>query len=382
MRSFLNPDLSVEKGNMGNWYLPHNRRQSYHNLNSIYRYGLTFRSARVMALTPMEDKRIADLDLVRELTENKCFSALCVVREGKILFEKYARDFGPDHGHSIQSVTKTLINLMAGKLVGEGRLNLNSQILDYFPELREGYGGNTVQDALDMRVINDYSEKFDDPESLVYSHESSCGWRIPEDVDSHESTLEFLAKIGRTEKNPNREVVNYKSANSEVLALIIQKVGGIPLRNLLADIIDAAGIEGQFSISCDRFGFPTMSGGGHISARDLCRYGSIFTRGGTGVGGERLCQKEWIDSTLKRGARWESSNYEGLEEDRIYRYSNHTDTDGRAISHAGHCGQYLYADTKSKIVVAYFSVSADPFGICDYYPALWQMLQKVTRIDG
>ena len=178
-------------------------------------------------------------------------------------------------------------------------------------------------------------------------------------------------------------MVNYKTANSDVLCMIIERVSGIPLRNQLASLIDAAGIEGQFSVSCDRGGFPGLSGGGFITARDLARVGAIFARDGMGVGGERLCPKEWIDSTLRRGVRWESMNYEGLEEENIYRYSNQTDTDGRAVSHAGHCGQYLYADTKSKIVVAFFSVATDRFGICGaHFTKIWKMMQKITRIDG
>ena len=347
--TYLNPDLAVEQDNKVNWYLAHNRRHSFHHFNEIYRYGLTFRSARVMALTPNEDSRIGKIPAVRELIANPWFSALCVIREGEILFERYARDFGPNQVHSIQSINKTMVNLLMGNLVMEGKIDLNSQMVDYFPELEEGYGGNTIQQALNMDLQNDYSEYFDDPNSLVYAHERSMGWRIPEDIDSHESNFEFLQGIKRTKAIGKKGYANYKSSNTDILAMIIEKATGVPLRNHIANIIDAAGIEGQYSISCDRGGFPALNGGGVFTARDLARYGSLFTRGGVGVGGEKIGNREWMETTLRGGIKW-SDNYEETPPYEFFRYSNQTETDRRALAHAGHCGQYLFMDMLSGVV--------------------------------
>jgi hypothetical protein len=38
------------------------------------------------------------------------------------------------------------------------------------------------------------------------------------------------------------------------------------------------GLEGSFTCTCDKDMFPTVSGGGYMSARDLARYGLIFAR--------------------------------------------------------------------------------------------------------
>ena len=38
----------------------------------------------------------------------------------------------------------------------------------------------TVQDVLDMNVMNDFSEDYDDPDAECYTEEIALGWRLPE----------------------------------------------------------------------------------------------------------------------------------------------------------------------------------------------------------
>jgi hypothetical protein len=42
--------------------------------------------------------------------------------------------------------------------------------------------------------------------------------------------------------------------------------------------MEGVGLEGSFTCTCDKDMFPTVSGGGYMSARDLARYGLIFAR--------------------------------------------------------------------------------------------------------
>ena len=202
METYENPDLRVGADNFPEWYQAHNRRHGYHHLGEIHKYGLTFRSARVLTLTPAEDERISHMDLVRDLTNDEYFSALCVIREGKILFESYAKDFGPGQCHSIQSTNKIMINLLVGKWVGEGKLDLSSKVVDHFPELEGGYGGNTIQDLLDMQAFNDYSESFDNPGNHWFLHEEVYGWRLARNGNIW--NREFLKTIRPHPKNPQQ----------------------------------------------------------------------------------------------------------------------------------------------------------------------------------
>ena len=379
--SFPNRDLEVIGDNKARWCHPPFRRYSFQNLNRINRYALTFRSAQVMALTPAEDPRIGKLAKVQSLINHPYFTAICVVRDGKILFERIAPDFRNDQLHAIQSITKTFVNLLYGNLVASGKIKLDALVTDYIPEVIKGYRGATVQQALNMDVENDYTEQFEKPEALVYEHEEALGWRIPRDPENEESQKQFLARIGHNNLLPPSPLVKYKSSNTDILAWIIERVTGTPLRNHIADVIDAAGIENQFSISCDRDGFPIMDGGGCFSIRDLVRYGSIFVRDGVGVNGAQIGNSDWIQKTITGGIKWEDLD-ESIEGN-YFRYSNQCDSDSRAIAHGGYCGQYLYMDCTSRTVVGFYSVTDQKDGIClEHFNNIWYMMREVTRLDG
>ncbi len=66
--------------------------------------------------------------------------------------------------------------------------------------------------------------------------------------------------------------LQYKDANTDVLGWIAERVSGRPLRAFLADIADAAGLEGALHVTTDREGVPSLHGGASLTARDLARY--------------------------------------------------------------------------------------------------------------
>ncbi|MCX8500462.1 MAG: serine hydrolase [Alphaproteobacteria bacterium] len=373
--SFPNSDLLVKGDHKPRWNQPYNRRHSFQNFAAVPRYNLSFRAAQVMALYPAEDQRIGQLPRVQQLVEHPFFSGLCVINGNRILFERYARDFDASQLHSIQSVTKSMVHLLMGPLVESGQVKLDALLTDYVPEVAKGYRNATVQQTLNMDVENDYNENFDDPNSLYYQHEAAIGWRLPPDPEREESNQQFLSRVEHNHLTSPTDMVKYKSSNTDSLAWLIERVSGKPLRNHLADIIDAAGIESRLVMSCDREGYPLMDGGGCFTLRDLARYGTIFTRGGVGVNGHPIGSRWWLEKTLKGGIQWSK------EDGEFYRYSNQMETDGRAIAHAGYCGQYLYADLTSGTVVAHFSVSDQVDGFAyDHFSNIWEMMAEVTRL--
>ena len=132
---------------------------------------------------------------VQRLTNLPCFSGMVVARGQKILYESYAPDFGPSQPHSIQSITKTMMNLVIGRLVEEGRVELDRRVANYLPEIGSGYAEATVQQILDMDVANDFTEEYQNPHSDVYQMEYSIGWRLPPSHDVAKSIRLFLRGI-------------------------------------------------------------------------------------------------------------------------------------------------------------------------------------------
>ncbi len=172
------PDLLVGEGDRPGWNQPDGRRRAFHNMHTVFRYSLGIRAPEVLRLGKVVDRRIGDLASVRRLTGTTYFSGMVAVRGGDVLFERYAPDFGPHQPHSVQSITKTTMNLVVGLLVERGKIDLAREVRHYLPDIGSGYAA-AVQDVLDMNVINDYSEDYSDPLASVFLQEVAMGWRLP-----------------------------------------------------------------------------------------------------------------------------------------------------------------------------------------------------------
>jgi CubicO group peptidase (beta-lactamase class C family) len=370
-----NPDLEVIEGNKGRWTHATHRRRGWHNLFRIARYGISLRASRVMCLEKRADLRIAELAEVGHLISLPWFSAMLVIQGNKVLYERYAPDFGQDQPHSIQSITKTLMNLVIGNLVEQGVLDLDRRIEHYIPEIGSGYAKATLQQVLNMDVANDYSADFEDPAATYYSHEEAMGWRLPKDLDHEVTQHDFLRRIASADTRNLTGEVQYKDANADVLAWVAERVTGRGLRAFLVDIVDAAGLEGTFYITTDRQGVPAVDGGACLTARDLARYFSLFLRAGRGIGGETVGGAAFIARTLKSGVSMRAP-YDGL------RYSNHLMVSSRSLGHGGWGGQYVIANLDTGKIAVFFSVIENEHAITkDYLGPVIHALQSITSAD-
>ena len=62
----------------------------------------------------------------------------------------------------IQSITKTNINLIFGRLLAAGLVDLSHTVSHYLPEIGSGYASATLQQVIDMDVSNNFIEGYSD----------------------------------------------------------------------------------------------------------------------------------------------------------------------------------------------------------------------------
>ncbi|MES0169914.1 serine hydrolase [Mesorhizobium sp. M0027] len=248
------------------------------------------------------------------------------------------------------SITKTTINLMLGRCVADGLVDLDRKVRDYLPEIGTGYAEATVKAVADMNVANDFSEDYSDPYTSAFDMDVATGNRLPLEGQKEETTRSFLCGITGDDLTNRTGEVLYKSANSEVIGWIIERASGRVLRDWLIEIVEAAGLEGCYHISCDREGVPGLNGGACLTARDLARYGLLFARKGEGVDGRCVGDAAFIEETrrnpgptLAKPLDWTS-------------YSRQTYTNGTWLGHGGYGGQFMLANPDTGTVVVYFSV--------------------------
>ncbi len=353
--SVRNPELTTLKDNKASWNLPKTRRFGYKNLHKINRYSIFLRSDLILKLNSNPNKTIAKLPLVKKMTKNKSFCSLIVGNRQNILFEKYAKDFKKNQPQTIMSITKMFVNLFIGELVTNKLIDLNKKVSHYLPKIGSGYANAKIQDVLNMNVINSYTEDYTKAYSSSFMHEPVGGWRLPKNLKNHLSQEEYLNTI---KKSKNKSLINnseqafYKSANTDVVGLIIEKVSGRNLRDWVLSAVEAAGFEDGLYIASDRYGMPWMSGGGCLITRDFLRMGLLFARKGMGVGNRKVGSSSFLNKTINNVG----PKYMNLSKDKYLYYSNSTMVSGNMIGHSGYGGQFLATNFKTGNVAAFFSV--------------------------
>jgi CubicO group peptidase (beta-lactamase class C family) len=359
--------LALGALNKAEWDQPETRRHGLRDLHRLHRYGLAFRARQVQPLETRIDFRLHDLDSLRWYLGHPFFTGVMVLVGQRIVLERYAADFGPDQVHSIQSITKTTTHLMAARLIESGALDPGAPVTAYLPEVAAGYGRASVQDALDMAVVNDYSEDFYDPAATVGRLEEAHGWRIA-GSDPHVDIRTFLAQIGGAAAPAPERKLHYKSANTDVVAWICERVAERSLRDLYLELIEAFGPAGAVYLSTDRSGTPFAGGGLHMTLKDLARYGLLLARAGETGFGSRVGSKRVLDAT--RAGR--SQGCPSLLGRGYYR--NFLETDGTWLGHNGYGGQWLMVYPEQEIVIACLSGIADDGGLD------WRFIQRLAAM--
>ena len=353
--SVRNPELNTIKDNKALWNLPNTRRYGYRNLHKINRYSLYLRSDLVLKLKSKPNKYISKIPLVKKMTKNRSFCSLIVGKGQNILFEKYAKDFAANQPQTIMSITKMFVNLFIGELVDNRSIDLNKKVSHYLPKIGSGYANAKIQDVLNMNIINSYTEDYTKAYSSSFIHEPVGGWRLPKNLKDNLSQEEYLNTI---QKSKNKNLTNnsgfafYKSANTDVVGLIIEKVSGKSLRDWVLSAVEAAGLEEGLYIASDRYGMPWMSGGGCLITRDFLRMGLLFARKGKGVGNRKVGSSSFFNKTIKNLG----PKYMELSKNKYLYYSNSTMVSENMIGHSGYGGQFLATNFKTGNVAAFFSV--------------------------
>ncbi|HEY1105427.1 MAG TPA: serine hydrolase, partial [Agromyces sp.] len=331
-------------------------------------------TVRLDALTP----HLPDLERRLEAT---CTDAFLVLRGDEVLAEYAKPGFAPDQRHLLMSVSKSLCGLVVGALVGDGRIDPDRPVVDYVPELAgSAYDGPTVRHVLDMRVAVDYDENYVDPASEVQTHDRSAGWRVRRPGDPAD-TYEFLTTL-RTRADADAPggggAFQYCSANTDVLAWIVERVTGLryveALSEYLGSKLDA---DRDATITVDAAGFGFANAGISCTARDLARVGRVVLDGGLAPGG-RVVPEAWARGILAGGDR-DAMTYEGFTG--AFPGGSYTSqwwcmgNERGNVSGIGIHGQNLWLDPATDSVIVKFSTWPDPD------TAEWNDLQSTLLVD-
>ena len=219
----------------------------------------------------------------------------------QVLVERYPGGMDPSTLHLLMSVTKSVVGITVGALVGRGVIDTEALITHYVPTLYEsGYAGATVRHLLDMRSGIRFSEDYLDPMAEVRVLEQAFGW-APKLLPDVPGTLrDFLLSL--SQDGPHGGPFDYRSCETDVLGWVIEAATGRRFADVAAELVwSRIGAEFDANIGVDSEGSGMFDGGMSAALGDLARLGLMILRNGTSLTGDQVVPAWWVEDSFAGG---------------------------------------------------------------------------------
>lgn len=303
-----------------------------------------------------EGERICDV-LERSYTD-----AFLVTHKGKVISEYFANGMAADTPHLVFSVSKSIAGLLAGAVVKHFGLDPESKVTEYLPEAEESaYADCAVRDLLDMQVSVDFEETYESKEGLYARYRRSMLWMPAgaEEQFSREDLASYVLSLPKG-KGDHGRVFSYRSPNTDVLGLVLEKVSGIRYPDLLSRFLwKPIGAE-TATITVDNLGASRVAGGISCTIQDLAIVGGLLNSGGIAKG-VQVIPRDWIADIIKGGnaSAWKAGDFARLFPEGSYRNQWYSLGDGTLCAIGIH-GQWLYVNPGAEIVIVRLSSQPAP----------------------
>lgn len=301
-------------------------------------------------------------------------SALLVVHDGAVVYERYAHGDSRESLHTSFSVAKSFTSALVGIALGEGRIgSLDDPIRQYLPELGSPtFDGVTIRHVLQMSSGVRFDERYTEPESDI----NRMVGLIP--------PLTYLEYIDTLEREHEPGTFNhYASINTQLLGLLLIRVTGESLTSYMTrQLWHPLGMEQRGLWTLDAQGHELAMGGLAASARDYAKLGLLYLQRGV-RDGKRLLPKGWAEESvtpdqphLMPGENPASSNTAGY----MYQWWTPRRWDGDFLAR-GIWGQTIYVHPGNRVVVV--KLAADPKNFEDRYKLAYiDYLQALAQSLG
>ncbi|CAB5239288.1 unannotated protein [freshwater metagenome] len=209
-------------------------------------------------------------------------NAFLIIRNGKITYEYYVE--GKDETTILPSysVAKTMTSLLVGQLIDEGKIKESDTFVSIVPQFKAGtsFDKVTIEDLLDMNSGIGVSDNYPTGPS---------GWGVAIAQMYATTDMNWFVEHNRKMKEEPGTFPEYRSVNTELLGLIVQKITGKSLSDSFSERIwKTVGADFNATWNVDK-------AGGHekafccfnATARDYARIGEAIMTGSPAIASER-----------------------------------------------------------------------------------------------
>ncbi len=283
-------------------WTPRQQLERYPNIESVYQVATVKKGAKVHELpagTPIDPKvvlkgKTQDLDAFMKQWR---ISGVIVVKDGKVILEKYGMGRTPDQRWTSFSVAKSMTSTLIGAAVKDGYIrSIYDPITRYIPELEgSAYDGVSLRQVVTMTSGVKWSEDYADPKSDVsLAGTQAYNGRI-------NPLVEYMSKLKRDVPAGTKFVYNTGETD----------LAGIALSRALAgkSIADYASEKIWVPFGMEQDGLWMVDKAGHerggccmsMTLRDYARVG-LFMLGGGKADGKDVLPRGWVEEATTNQA--------------------------------------------------------------------------------
>ena len=282
--------------------------------------------------------------------------ALLVIRDGQLIYERYAGPTTADTPHLTWSISKSLMAAVLGVAYGEGRFKLQDPVLKFYPALTK-HPAITLADLLHWASGLDWQEDYEYA-PLKSSVVAMLYTRGHQDMAAFTANHDEYAKPG--------EAFRYSSGDSNLLSAALKNIVG-PARYPdypWTALFEPLGIR-HAVWETDASGTFVASSYAYLTARDLARVGLLMARDGR-WGDRQLLPKDWVAFNREPFDRYKAHQDEAVpgghwwlnrEADSAAR--PWLDAPADTFAALGHWGQTMYVIPSEKLVIVRYGDDRD-----------------------
>ena len=211
--------------------------------------------------------------------------SIMVVKDGKVVLEKWFHDYTPEKPHSMFSISKTFTATAVGMAIAEGKMKLDDRVADYFPDkvLPDNPCEATVKDLLMMAG----GHETDPTMKVLQIDAKNATSRLVEGADPAAAFFShpFVRKPGT--------YFWYDSLCTYILSAIVTKVTGESVLDYLTPrLFEPLGIEKPVWEADDN-GISAGGWGLCLKTEDMAKMGLLLLQNGR-WGNRQLVPADWV----------------------------------------------------------------------------------------
>ncbi len=293
---------------------------------------------------------------------------LVVLRNGRVVTERYRNGLTPDRPRLLLEATRPLLNLLGAMSVSQGKLAPDKSVIRYLPNLAASTG---------LRKMS-IQRLLDNEERHAWIPEELDAWRLASGWISNQagnSIRTWLSQSGRWNKPlTEREVPVFgMSPDDDLLAWTLAESNAMPLARLFCEhLLSRTNPEHPVLWVSDSQGIELASGLG-LSLRDFAKLGQLLVEARSSRSRAKI--PGWFIETLVASSGIRSTEIKGLVKGSEQRYGFvHLGGAQNRVALIGAHGTSLYIDFDKRLVIALYATRPG-----EITPATLALLEQVWK---